>query len=270
MRRSRRSRGAATSLTEFLERHVWYLGANRQRGSRLSQIAVSGSPTDLGVSGEHVASVLRAYGEREVENCPQAAGGESPSTVTLSEAVNYWARELGVIAEFEVLDYGLGSELRVKAHQAGEHVDLSHVGAGVGAILPVVVLCLLAEPGAVVLLEEPELHLHPAVQQRLADFFVACAQSGRQLVVETHSDALVTRLRRRVAEDRTGERLDLVAILFTELRNGETHLERVPLNKYGGIDEWPHGFFDESADDAESILIAGGARLAADLNSELQ
>jgi len=257
-------RGASTAITAYLERHVWYLGANRHRGSQLSQIAVSGSPTDIGVSGEHVASVLRAYSQREVKNCPPAPGAEAPPG-TLEAAVNYWARHLGVIAEYDVLDYGPGSELRVTTYQAGEKVDLSHVGAGVGALLPVVVLCLLAEPGAVILLEEPELHLHPAVQQRLADFFLACAESGRQLVVETHSDVLITRLRRRVAEDETGERLRLVSILFAELRDGATSFESVPLNKYGGIDEWPHGFFDEQADDAESILAVGGARLAADL-----
>src|SRR5579875_3461574 len=103
-------RGASTAITAYLERHVWYLGANRHRGSQLSQIAVSGSPTDIGVSGEHVASVLRAYSQREVKNCPPAPGAEAPPG-TLEAAVNYWARHLGVIAEYDVLDYGPGSEL---------------------------------------------------------------------------------------------------------------------------------------------------------------
>jgi predicted ATPase len=260
-----RLRGASAAVTAFLERHVWYLGANRQRGTHLSQIAVSGSPTDIGVAGEHVASVLRAYSEREVRHCPLAEAGDTPPG-TLADAVNYWARNLGLIADYDVLDYGAGTELRVATQQAGEKIDLAHVGAGVGALLPVIVVCLLAEPGAVIALEEPELHLHPAIQQRLADFFLACAQSGRQLIVETHSDTLVTRLRRRVAEDETEDTLNLVSILFAELTDGATQLETVPLNKYGGLDEWPHGFFDEQADDAESILITGGARLAAELN----
>lgn len=257
-------RGASAGLTTYLERHVWYLGVDRQHGNQLSQIAVSGSPTDIGVRGEHVASVLRAYSQREVSSCPEAPS-LGPPPETLAEAVNYWARQLGIIAEYEVLDYGPGSELRVTTSAAGRKVDLQHVGAGVAALLPVIVVCLLAEPGALILLEEPELHLHPAVQQRLGDFFLACARSGRQVMVETHSEALITRLRRRVAEDPTGEPLSLVSILFTDLRDGATLLEHVPLNRYGGLDEWPRGFLDEQADDAEQILLAGGTRLAADL-----
>jgi predicted ATPase len=108
------------------------------------------------------------------------------------------------------------------------------------------------------------LHLHPAVQQRLADFFLACARSGRQLVVETHSEPLVTRLRRRVAEGDADETLKLVSLLFTELRGGDTHLEAVELNSYGGLNSWPEGFFDGQIDDVENIIAAGAEKLAAE------
>ena len=58
-------------------------------------------------------------------------------------------------------------------------LDLTSVGVGISQVVPVIVMCLLAPPGSLVLLEQPELHLHPALQQRLGDFLLACARAGR-------------------------------------------------------------------------------------------
>ena len=133
---------------------------------------------------------------------------------------------LGVDPELE-----RGTRAQGRQHYHGRNrrlerkVTLDAVGVGVSQLLPVLVLCLLSEPGGVILLEQPELHLHPALQQRLADFLIAVARSGRQLIVETHSEYIVSRLRRRIAEDTTEED-DLLAmskIVFAE-RDRQTGL----------------------------------------------
>jgi predicted ATPase len=121
-------------------------------------------------------------------------------------------------------------------------------------VLPVVVTCLLAAPGSLILLEQPELHLHPAAQQRLGDFLLACARSGRQLVVETHSEYVLSRLRLRVAEDEAV--LGALAVYFGEQRDDVSEFRQVPLNEFGGIDEWPIGFFDQAAAESRKILEA--------------
>ncbi len=119
-----------------------------------------------------------------------------------------------------------------------------------------VVQCLLAEPGSLVLLQQPELHLHPALQQRLGDFLLACARSGRQIILETHSEYLISRLALRVAEDPSDETSNLVAVLLTQL--GDNGTEYVPANidRYGEV-AWPRGFFDEGASEALATLQAG-------------
>jgi predicted ATPase len=95
------------------------------------------------------------------------------------------------------------------------------------------------------------------MQQQLGDFLLACAASGRQVIVETHSDHLVTRLRRRIAEDEGDEVLGLVGLIFTERIEGRTRFESLAPNRYGGLAEWPAGFFDQGAADSQQLLRAG-------------
>jgi predicted ATPase len=117
-------------------------------------------------------------------------------------------------------------------------------------------MCLQAPPGSLLLIEQPELHLNPAVQQRLADFLLAVVASGRQLVVETLSDYLVTRLRRRTAEDLTGMVRSRIALVFAERHDGATTYKAVKPAADGSMMDWPKGFFDEAAEDSKALLEA--------------
>jgi predicted ATPase len=172
--------------------------------------------------------------------------------------VDLWLAELGVGLSVRTVHrprLGLEPEVRMEGLTRG--LSVSAVGVGVSQVLPVLVMGLAAEPGSILLLEQPELHLHPAVQQRLGDFLLACVRSGRQVIVETHSDHLLTRIRRRVAEDESDRLASSLALVFTERRNGATRFRRLVTNRYGGLDEWPRGFFDEAAHDARDLLEAG-------------
>ena len=105
------------------------------------------------------------------------------------------------------------------------------------------------------ILEQPELHLHPALQQQLGDFLLDCAQSGRQLFVETHSEHLVNRVRRRVADPSGADEGMVVSLLFAEQVDGVTELRHSVIDPYGGSEsEWPSGFFDISAAEAQAFV----------------
>jgi predicted ATPase len=115
----------------------------------------------------------------------------------------------------------------------------------------------MARPGQLVLLEQPELHLNPALQQTLADFFLAMVRSGRQLIVETHSEYIVTRLRRRVVEDEKDEVRNLFNIVFAEQNDkGRTKFQVYDVHPSGalGAEEWPAGFFDQAGSDVEAMM----------------
>ena len=238
-----------SDLHRFLRQRVVYLGPLRQDPQVVYKTAPVGAAGFIGTRGEYLPAVLHASRAREVL-CPREDGTLEP--MRLADALNAWISALGLADEVQTRDLGrLG--IQVSVTRGGvPPVDLTSVGVGVSQVLPVVVSCLLAEPGSLVLLEQPELHLHPAAQQRLGDFLLACARSGRQLIVETHSEYVLSRLRRRVAEDESV--LGALAVYFGEQRDDVSEFRHVEVNEFGGIEEWPVGFFDQAAVESRRIL----------------
>jgi len=143
----------------------------------------------------------------------------------------------------------------VKSHA----VNLSQVGFGISQILPVLVMGLKGPDDAFLLYEQPEIHLHPRLQAGLADFFLCAASSGKTILLETHSDHLINRLRRRIAEDETGELAKLVQILFVHAGSEDdpgSYVEPLSIDETGTIVNAPEDFFPEATDEAFSILAA--------------
>ena len=242
-------------IAELLRDRVRYLGPLRQEPRAFSDFSDE-SRTDVGAAGEHLARVLQWHSAKSVDVPELGQAG-------LVDGLEHWLRELGIVEDVTVEARGrAGVSIEVRPPDLDRPVDLTSVGVGVSQVLPVLAVCLLAEPGDIILLEQPELHLHPALQMRLADFLLACVDSGRQIIVETHSEHLVNRLRRRVAEDDTDSVRDLVRIVFAE-RDAEGHTVFRPsdINPLGGLSEdWPDGFLDIGARDAQKLLQAGLAK----------
>ena len=241
----------ATEGAIYAFRNLQYLGPLRES----PQVLYNPSPSqiDLGIKGEHTAAVFHAQRNNKVL-VPLPDG--SSRLVTVGEALNAWLVELGLADGAKATDHGrLGIGLTISPAGSGKDVDLTSVGVGVSQVLPVLLLCLLAREGSVVLLEQPELHLHPEMQLRLADFLLACARSGRQIIVETHSEHLVNRLRLHVAQDETNATRDVVQLLFAEQENGVTSYSASQINPLGGLSEdWPRGFLDVGADEAGQLM----------------
>ncbi len=230
--------------------NVRYLGPLREAPQVLYNPSMAG---DLGIRGQYSAAVLHARRNSTVR-VPLPDG--RVDEMRLGQALNLWLAELGLASGANATDRGrVGMGLTVSPVGAGREVDLTAVGVGVSQALPVVLACLLAAPGSVIVLEQPELHLHPALQLRLADFLLACARSGRQLLIETHSEHLVNRLRYRVAADESRVTGDLVGLLFAEQQDGVTTYRESDVNALGGLaDDWPSGFLDVASDEAARFL----------------
>jgi hypothetical protein len=137
----------------------------------------------------------------------------------------------------------------------GAEVEPQDIGNGVTQVIPVLV-GLKAEGGNILAVEQPELHLHPAVQCRLADIFIRSLHDGRErlMLFETHSEHLMLRLMKRMRET-SAESLDApelalykndIQVIFVESFEGRTVLREMPLNSRGEwVKAWPGGFFDE-------------------------
>lgn len=190
------------SIQNFFSRNIRYLGPLRDEPKSIYPLAGAIDPNDVGFRGEYTASVLDINKYSQVEYISGKHFSTIPiepkiGRISLIGAVHDWLSYLGVVEEVSTTDKGkLGHELRVSTDkQNSENLhDLTHVGVGVSQVLPILVLSLLAPKHSTLIFEQPELHLHPRVQSRLADFFVSLNLLGKQCIVETHSEYIINRL----------------------------------------------------------------------------
>ena len=131
---------------------------------------------------------------------------------------------------------------------------LTDVGFGVSQILPVLVLLAYVPEGATVLMEQPEIHLHPSVQSGLADFILWAARKRNvQIIVESHSEHLLRRFQRRVAENSATSQD--VRLYFSSVEKGVATLDDLELNEWGEIQNWPNNFFGDELGELSAIAI---------------
>ncbi|MGE3275696.1 MAG: DUF3696 domain-containing protein [Vicinamibacterales bacterium] len=250
---------AFQSLRDFLG-GVRYLGPLRDDPKPVYSGSGAVDPTAVGSKGQFTAAVLDINRDLQVEyvrpRTTEVVRGR------LSQAVEMWLRYFGIAESVSTHEEGkLGYRLTVRMDGVQRDVDLTNVGVGVSQVLPILVMTLVSPRGALLLFEQPELHLHPAVQSQLADFFVAMCRAGRQCIVETHSEYLINRLRLRIAEADSPEDLQsLATVHFVERVGGRSRFRVVDINRFGAIQDWPEGFFDQGPGEAERILKAGMAR----------
>ena len=256
-------------VRNFFRNYVKYLGPLRDEPRPLYPLEHIADLEDVGIRGEHTAAVLDVNQSRKVDYVSPGFDVDLDGKVVvksapLKEAVTEWLSYLGVAESVSTQDHGkIGHSLQVATSSGQKAHDLTNLGVGVSQVLPIVVMALIAPTGSLLIFEQPELHLHPRVQARLGDFFLSLAFHPKQCIVETHSEYLVDRLRRRIAEA-PGEKIeDLLAFHFVEQDElGQSTCERVEINEYGAIKNWPKDFFDQSSEEAEGILFAAARKRA--------
>ena len=229
------------ALEESLE-NVHYLGPLRAQPER--RYTWSGAkPIDMGRAGESVVDAILASRERG----EKIGRGKGRRRATLEEYVALWLKELGLIHDFRVVPLAQGSpvfEVRVRKSPKSAEVLITDVGFGVSQILPVLVLCFYVPKGSTVILEQPEIHLHPAIQAGLADVFIdAWKKRGVQILLESHSEHLLRRLQRRIAEEDVST--DDVGLFFCRADDAGSILDTLELDPYGNITNWPKDFFGD-------------------------
>ena len=249
-------------IRRYFVESVRYLGPLRDEPKALYPLAGGADPMDVGLKGENTAAVLDVHKNRLIKLIPPAAFAESAITAepifrTLKTAVSEWLKYLGVADNVESIDRGkLGHELKIRIDERSGDQDLTHVGVGVSQVLPILVMCLLADPDTVLLFEQPELHLHPKVQTLLGDFFLSMALLRKQCIIETHSEYLINRLRFRAAAADSNNVSNQMTIYFVEKKEGKSQFRPIEVNEFGAIQDWPEGFFDQSQHEAEETLKA--------------
>ncbi len=167
------------------------------------------------------------------------------------EQISIWLQRLGLIDSYRlnpILNTERDYEFLVRKYKGGPEVRLTDVGFGVSQVLPVLVLCYYVPEGSILILEQPEAHLHPKVQSELADLLIEVVKNRQlQIILESHSEHLLIRLMRRIAEEQISA--NDTAFYFCEMNEGVSEIERLNVDDYGNITNWPQNFFGDEMGD---------------------
>jgi len=240
---------------EQMSSQMTYLGPLREYPQR-SYVWAGERPVDVGRRGEKaVASLLAAQSEHRT--VPRRVNVRRRH-VPIVERIADWMKETDLIDSFKLQPIAEGRkdyEVRVKKNASSSEVLITDVGFGVSQILPVLVLCYYAPEYSTILLEQPEIHLHPSVQASLADVFIDVVRERHvQIILESHSEHLLRRLQRRIAEGQIGA--DETALYFCRMEAAASRLEKLHIDMFGNIRNWPKGFFGDELGDLAAMTQA--------------
>jgi predicted ATPase len=226
---------------------ILYLGPLREYPQRIYFWAGE-APSDVGLRGELAVPAL-------------LAGSRSQEKTALVEKIEYWLKQMGMAYSFKIeqIRGRTEYEIRIKRTERSAEVLITDVGFGVSQILPVLVLCYYVPEGSILILEQPEIHLHPSVQSVLGDVLIDVVKNrGLQIIFESHSEHLLRRLQRRIAEESVTN--DETALYFCDMKDGASQIEALQVDEFGNISNWPKDFFGDDTGDLVAMTQAAFRR----------
>lgn len=234
----------------FALQQIHYLGPLRTPAKRYYVTNLDDTP-DLDSTGEFLPSILHQKGEVKVLGISKAQELD-----TLESGLNVWLHFLRkgerpskqeMPKEIELsTTKGVLIELLLKTPSGTSAHALADSGFGYSQVLPILVRGLLAKKGSTLIIEQPELHLNPALQVRLASFFIELVRAGKQVLIETHSEHIVNALRVLAAEDDSNTIAAKLGIVFIEMGSNIPIVRKIGIAPDGTIPEWPPSFFGEA------------------------
>lgn len=232
---------------KFSEIHtntIKYLKAYRIEG-KPSYLIKGNSITDIGITGDGTVEAIykMIQGNKTVE-----FGQKEPFV----ELFQKWFKQI-IGENYSLIVESNDGALKIKIEeelQKKQKYSITEVGFGFSQIIPIIAMILLSNENDVLLIENPEVHLHPKLQANLADLFVFAIKHNRKLIIETHSEHIINRTRLLVKQDENQSKLtDKINLYFFEkiFKDNETYIrnEEIRINEAGKLSNWPKDFFDQ-------------------------
>lgn len=215
-----------------------YLGPLRQKPQR-------DYPWNKGQPG-----IIEPDGRQAIDVLLASALLQGPDRNRIIEEVSRWLKRMDLADQLQVRQVGRSTRYEVVIDSQSVAANLRDVGIGISQVLPVLTIAFFAPPGSTILLEEPEIHLHPLAQSALAELFVEVARDRHvQFIVETHSEHLFRRMQTLVAREDLST--DDCELYFVEKEGGLAQLRRLELDAYGRVTNWPDRFFGDALGETE-------------------
>ncbi len=243
---------------------IHYMGPLRAPAKRY-YITSSDSPPTMDPAGEFLPYLLALEDEPQVLCIPPRQ--KKPQKLGLFTALDHWLYFIRTGETKQTMEQqphevrvssmkGVLVELEVPSPNDATPHSLADSGFGYSQLLPILVRGLMAYRKATVIVEQPELHLNPGVQIRLAEFFVSLVLAGKQVLLETHSEHMVNAVRVLVAEQDGGNLAGRCNIFYIRACGDGPQVQPLLIDTNGSISEWPYEFFGEAANLAGRLLRA--------------
>jgi len=233
----------ASALIQHVLNQAAYVGPLRERPRRLYEVSGE-KPPDVGTRGESAPEIL--YRQRDQR---------------LLNLVNEWVArfDFGLKIQCNTLTEGAFNITLRRSEQSPE-VNLADTGFGLSQLLPIIVQGMHGPPNGLLIAEQPEIHLNPRLQSLVADLFVAITARRVSILSETHSEHLLLRLPRLIAEGKV--KASDVALYFAERDKDESQIRLIEFQTNGHIqpESWPRGFFEDSLRESMALATAQSRR----------
>ena len=242
-------RGFASVFETFFS-DLYYLASTRAEPRRQNRWEGE-HPINVGKRGHDVISaILSARVKHRGQN---------------EERISAWLREMKLAHSFALEsrgDDGKNYEIRLRKNAESPAVPLVDMGYGLSQFLPVLVLCYYVQEGSTLILEQPGIHLHPKVQSQLADLLIeVVTERNLQVIVESHSEHLLVRLQRRIAEGKISKDKIGLYSCNNDGAKGVSKCKELYVDRVGNIRNWPENFFGDVMGDMFAITDAQAKQL---------
>jgi len=211
----------------------------------------------LGTKGEYTAHYLSIHRHKSIlENLRH----KDSKTSQLLENISLWLSEISENIEVKARVYEELQSVDLKyTYTYGKTTTQDYtplnVGFGITYVLPIVTAILKAKEGDLIIIENPETHLHPKAQSKIATLCALASANGIQIILETHSDHILNGIRVATKEKIIKPEQSKIYYFSKEKDKLETKIDLINIDKNGAIDRYPKGFFDQFDEDLDRLIV---------------
>lgn len=232
--------------------HFQYLNAERI-GPRISSNISSNSVLNVGNKGEFTNHIINKATllKQKIHDAMRAS-----NIANFSANCEGWLDIIIPGTQLSVSSYEEVNKVTIKYKNVKTSSDAyvpTATGFGLTYVLPIIVSGLLLSElkDSIIIIENPEAHLHPYGQSKIGKFLALLSTCGVQVIVETHSEHVINGARLQLAKM---EKSNTMLVNFFDLIEDNINIEKIEINKHGELEKWPKGFFDQSKTDLRELL----------------
>lgn len=239
--------------SEFpLKNYLHYLNAERL-GPRNTQEVTVQKDLNVGFQGEYTGQAI-ALASKQIETIDEARKVDTSTETTFASQVQAWVQFIIPEIEIRIETFDKINQVRIGIRKRGSDTDFLHpnnIGFGISYSLPIIACCLLASKNSIIIIENPEAHLHPLGQSKMGQFLAKMAGAGLQIIIETHSEHVINGIRIGSLKKYIDHQ-DILINFFTQTR--KVNVQEIQVNHKAELDDWPVGFFDQEERDISQIF----------------